>query len=188
MNQQNDEKREHTEGDVLIFPKGLVGLPELRHWILVDMEPTLPMKWLVSLDKEGFRVPITDPGFFTETYSFEIDEGSQEIVQTDDVEDIVVLIISTVKDGGQRITGNLSAPLIVNVRNRNGIQCVLESGVYGMRHEIDTLRFGEACQAYASGHPENVVGTAVDKVMPGQYDQKTEPLEQDQEVELVDAR
>jgi flagellar assembly factor FliW len=190
MSQRNEETREYAESDVLHFPKGLVGLPELRRWIMVDMEPTLPMKWLVSLDKEGFRVPVTDPGFYSEKYSFEIDDGSQKIVQADDVEDIVVMIISTVGDQGQRVTGNLSAPLVVNVRNRKGIQCVLESGAYGLSHEIDQVRFGEACQAYASGHPENVVGTAVDKAMTGQYDEDpaTEPLERDLEGELVDAR
>ncbi len=190
MSQRNDEKREHGDDDVLNFPKGLVGLPELRRWILVDMEPTLPMKWLVSLDKEGFRVPITDPGFFTETYSFEIDDGSQKIVQADDVEDIVVMIISTVKENGRLITGNLSAPLIVNVNNRKGIQCVLEGSDYGLRHEIDQARFGDACQAYAAGHPENVIGTAVDKAMSGKYDQdeSTDSVEHDLEEELVDVR
>lgn len=190
MTQAKDETRSPREQDVLTFPNGLVGLPDLKRWILVDMKPVLPMKWLVSLDREGFRLPVTDPGFYTEAYGFEIDDGSQRIIGAVDVEDVVVMIISTVQAGGKRITGNLSAPLIVNVKNRKGIQCVLEGVSYGLRHEIDQQRFGEACQAYAAGHPENVVGTAVDKAMTGRYDegQSAEPLEHDPEAELVDVR
>ncbi len=190
MSQANEETRTHRPEDVLTFRNGLVGLPELKRWILVDMEPVLPMKWLQSLDREGFRLPITDPGFYTEAYSFEIDDASQAVINAEDVEDIVVMIISTVHPGGQRITGNLSAPLVVNVKNRKGIQCILESGHYGMRHEINQLRFGEACQAYAAGHPETVVGTAVDKAMTGGYDEdgSAEPTVRDPEAELVDVR
>ena len=188
MTQSSDMTREYREEDVLTFPRGLVGLPELKRWILVDMQPVLPMKWLQSLDRDGFRLPVTDPGFYAESYGFEIDDTAQKSIRVDDVDDIVVMIISTVESGGERITGNLSAPLIVNVSNRKGLQYIIEGADYGMKQEIDTIRFGEACQAYAAGHPENVVGTAVDKALAGRYDDEgsSEPSTRDPEAELVD--
>ncbi|MBU0743694.1 flagellar assembly protein FliW [bacterium] len=190
MQQPYVENRVPGESEVLTFPSGLVGLPEMRRWILVDMEPPLPMKWLKSLDREGFRVPVTDPGFFTEQYSFEIDDASQKVVQAEGIDDVVVMIISTVHAGGSRVTGNLSAPLVVNVTNRIGVQCVLEIGNYSLRQEIHSQRFGDACLAYAAGHPENVVGTAVDKVMQASYDQAraADPRERELDEELIDAR
>ncbi len=190
MRSDNTATPEPRASDVLTFPSGLVGLPELKRWMLVDMEPPLPMKWLTSLDEEGFRVPVTDPGFYAESYSFEIEDGSQKVLQASDIEDIVVMIISTVYPGGSRITGNLSAPLVVNVNNRIGVQCVLEGANFNMRTEIDNQRFGDACLAYTAGHPENVVGTAVDKVLQGKYDQEQEtvPRERELDEELVDTR
>ncbi len=190
MQQSNVENREPRASDVLTFPSGLVGLPELQRWILVDMDPPLPMKWLVSQDREGFKVPVTDPGFFTEKYSFEIDDAPQKVLQAEGIEDIVVMIISTVHAGGSRVTGNLTAPLVVNVNSRIGVQCVVEGSNYNMRQEIHDQRFGDACLAYASGHPENVLGTAVDKVMQAKYDQsqQADPLERERDEELIDAR
>jgi flagellar assembly factor FliW len=190
MRPDNHENREPRQSDILTFPNGLVGLPDLQRWNLVDMDPPLPMKWLTSLDREGFRVPVTDPGFFAEKYSFEIDDASQRILQAEQIEDIVVMIVSTVYPGGSRITGNLSAPVVVNVANRTGIQCVLEGDNYNMRQEIHSQRFGEACLAYEAGHPENVVGTAVDKVLDSRYDQEQEavPPERVLDEELVDTR
>ena len=190
MRSESTETREPRQSDILTFPAGLVGLPDLKRWILVDMDPPLPMKWLTSLDREGFRVPVTDPGFFAETYSFEIEDASQKVLKAGQIEDIVVMIISTVYAGGSRITGNLSAPLAVNVNNRIGVQCVLEDANFNMRTEIDDVRFGDACLAYTAGHPENVVGTAVDKVLQGKYDQEQEtvPGERELDEELVDTR
>ena len=190
MRQSSIENREPRDSDILTFPSGLVGLPEMERWILVDMEPLLPMKWIKSLDREGFRVPVTDPGFFIEKYSFEIDDASQKVLNVESVEDIVVMIISTVHEGGGCVTGNLTAPLVINVKNRVGVQCVLENGNYNMRQEIHNQRFGDACLAYAAGHPENVVGTAVDKVMQAKYDQDAtvEPKELKTDEELIDVR
>jgi len=190
MPHSHDEKREARESDVLFFPAGLVGLPQLQRWILVDMDPPLPMKWLQSLDREGFRVPVTDPGFFSEKYSFEIDDVAQKALEAEGIDDIVVMIISTVQAGGGSVTGNLSAPLVVNVTSRVGVQCVLEGSNYDMHKEIDDRRFGDACLAYTAGHPENVVGTAVDKVMWGRYDNK-QPVassEHEPDEELIDVR
>lgn len=190
MRADNNANPQPRASDILTFPSGLVGLPELKRWILVDMDPPLPMKWLQSLDEEGFRVPVTDPGFYAESYSFEIEDAAQKVLQAKQIEDIVVMIISTVYSGGSRITGNLSAPLVVNAANRRGVQCVLENDKFNMRTEIDTKRFGDACLAYTAGHPENVVGTAVDKVLQGQYDQEQETVPQERELdeELVDTR
>lgn len=189
MQQSHVDKREPHENDVLTFPSGLVGLPDLKRWILVDMDPPLPMKWLQSLDREGFRVPVTDPGFYIEKYSFEIDDASQKVLHAAGIDDIVVMIISTVKAGGSRVSGNLSAPLVVNVTNRVGVQCVLEDANYTLQKEIDNQRFGDACLAYTAGHPENVVGTAVDKVMQSKYDEdrSADPHERELDEELIDA-
>ena len=138
----------------IVFPRGLVGLPELKRWILVDMDPPLPMKWLQSLDREGFRLPVIDPGYYVDEYAFAVDAESQELLATDTVDDLLVMIVSTITEGGARITGNLSAPLVVNHRNRRGVQAVLADDSYPLRQEIDQVRFGAAVAACLAGGGE----------------------------------
>ena len=56
-------------GDVITLPEGLVGLPHLRRWILLDMDRELPLKWLQSLDDGAFGMPVTTPDFFAPNYA-----------------------------------------------------------------------------------------------------------------------
>jgi len=154
----------------LTFRDGLVGLPDLKRWILVDMDPPLPMKWLQSLDRVAFRVPVADPGFFHPDYGFEVQAPTLERLGVQDPQDLVVMVIATVGDGGSTVTGNLSAPLVVNSKNRNGLQLVLVDERYHLRHPIDQVRFGHACRiAGEQAGTGATAATAVDKDRSGGY-------------------
>ncbi|NTV04811.1 flagellar assembly protein FliW [bacterium] len=153
----------------LTFRDGLVGLPDLKRWILVDMDPPLPMKWLQSLDRVAFRVPVADPGFFHDDFGFEVPAPTLERLGVEDPQDLVVMVIATVGEGGSTVTGNLSAPLLVNSKNRNGLQMVLVDERYRLRHPINQVRFGCACR---NARPEDagaVPATMVDKGRTGGY-------------------
>jgi flagellar assembly factor FliW len=165
MYERNTHNAPREAGAVIHFAEGLVGLPGLKRWILVDMDPPLPMKWLQSLDQDDFRVPVTDPGFYAEDYGFEVQEAVQRRLGLDNVGDVVVMVISTISDGGARITGNLNAPLIVNVNNRKGIQQILTDERWPLRQEIDRVSFGAACQAYLDGESDRVLGVSVERVL-----------------------
>jgi flagellar assembly factor FliW len=101
---------EYEEADMILLPEGLIGLPELKRWILCDMDEDVPMKWLQSIDREEFCVPVTSPGFFHDGYEVIIPRPIHDMLGGGAVEDHVVLIIATVASGGERITGNLAAP------------------------------------------------------------------------------
>ena len=151
---QERKRRPSGAQDTITLPEGLVGLPELRRWILVDMDPPLPMKWLQSLDREGFRLPVTDPVYFTDRFECEVDDRTQGLLEAEDASELAVMIIATISPGGKRITGNLAAPVVVNAVNRCGVQMVLEAERFGMRQEIDYARFGQAvgeCRTALSG-------------------------------------
>ncbi|MBK7702055.1 MAG: flagellar assembly protein FliW [bacterium] len=159
-----------NDGDAtLTFRDGLVGLPDLKRWILVDMDPPLPMKWLQSLDRVAFRVPVADPGYFHDEYGFEVQTSVLERLAVEDPQDLVVMVIATVGEGGRSVSGNLSAPLLVNSKNRNGLQMVLVDERYRLRHPIDQVRFGCACRNARPADAGAVPATMVDKGRNGGY-------------------
>ncbi len=162
-------KMQNDRAVTLTFRDGLVGLPELKRWILVDMDPPLPMKWLQSLDRVAFRVPVADPGFFHDDYGFEVRPSVLERLGVDDPQDLVVMVIATVGEGGGSVSGNLSAPLMVNSKNRNGLQMVLVDERWTLRHPIDQVRFGIACREARSAEAATWSATAVDKDRSGGY-------------------
>ena len=62
---------------------------------------------------------------------------------------VAVLIITTIHSGGTRITGNLLAPLVINVDTRLGVQIVQENPDWGVQKEMNYLKFGLAVDGEA---------------------------------------
>lgn len=130
---------EYAEEAVIVLPEGLIGLHDLKHWLLLDMDQDLPMRWLQSLDRPDFGVPVMPPVFFADEYEV----AARKMANGGDAE-LVTLIIATIYPGGERITGNLRAPLVLDVASRRGAQIALDDEQLSTRQDIDYLKFGLA--------------------------------------------
>ena len=134
----------YQEQDVIHLPEGLVGMPSLCHWLILDMGDDVPMKWFQSLDRGDFGFPVSQPAFFADTYDITLPESSKEALRSEEGEWLAVMIITTVHAGGTHITGNLLAPLVVNVDSRMGVQLIMEDSSLSTRQEMNYLKFGLA--------------------------------------------
>ena len=134
----------YQEQDVIHLPEGLVGMPSLCHWLILDMGDDVPMKWFQSLDRGDFGFPVSQPAFFADTYDINLPEPSKEALRSKEGEWLAVMIITTVHAGGTHITGNLLAPLVVNVDSRIGVQLIMEDSSLSTRQEMNYLKFGLA--------------------------------------------
>ena len=169
----------HREEDVIRLPEGLVGLPKLQRWVLTEMDPPMPLKWLQSLDRPGFRIPMTDPVYFDPGYAFELDDRAEKMLDGPRAEDLVVMVVTTIHAGGERITGNMTAPVVVNVNSRKGLQCILSDLNYSLHHEIDYVRFGNDIAALEADDG------IVDPVDAGDISPQEDPCAENQEQLLV---
>ncbi len=147
----------YDEGDVITLPEGLIGLPTLRRWLLMDMAGADPMKWLQSLDRPDFGFPVLEPGFYLDSYEVEPSAGDLAVLGGRPGQEAVVLVVTTVHPGGGRVTGNLMAPLLLHPETRRGRQVALEAPDLSARQELDYCKFGLAVQQAAA---ENEAGTA----------------------------
>ena len=133
----------YYERDVIVLPEGLIGLPSLRRWLLLEMDGGVPMRWLQSLDRGDFGFPVMEPGFFAADYQIEAGAAERSgLAPTGGPP--AVLIVTTVHPGGARITGNLLAPLLVDTATRRGLQVALDRPDLSIRQELDYLKFGLA--------------------------------------------
>jgi len=139
----------YADRDIITLPEGLVGLPHLRQWILLDMGAGLPLKWMQSVNDGNFGLPVTTPDFYDQDYAPRLPEETLRGMGGS-VGDMVTLIITTVHPGGERLTGNLAAPLLVQPATRRGAQLVLDDQRWPLRQEMDYVRFGLAAQAGAA--------------------------------------
>ena len=140
----------YREEDVVRLPGGLIGLPDLQRWLILDMGEALPAKWLQSLDRNDFGVPVMQPYFYTDDYDPAIPDSVRRLIGCQSEQNLVILVITTVHDGGAKMTGNLLAPLVIDTESRQGIQLTLDDSRYQIRQEIDYFKFGLAVSPESS--------------------------------------
>lgn len=166
---------EYSQEDIVILPDGLVGMPHLRNWLIMDMGDDNAMKWLQSLDRGDFGFPVTHPNFFLEDYGFELNADSRSRIGNTSEASLAVMIITTVHPGGDKVTGNMLAPLVIDAGSRRGLQLTLE-GDFSLRQEINYFKFGLAvngAEVENGANPDFASSNSVDwaeEGLPGRAD------------------
>ena len=103
------------------FENGLLGFEELRDFVLISEEETLPFKWLLSIEKPEIGFPLLSPWHINLNYN----PG-----EFYDLKKLVILTVVTLEDEAGLMTANLKAPVILDVENQKGEQVILPTDKY----------------------------------------------------------
>lgn len=147
---------DYQQRDVIHLPDGLVGMPQLRNWLLLEMGDDIPIKWLQCLDRSDFGVPVSHAWLYHDNYEFELPAASLKRLENADPANLTVLVITTIHPGGVLVTGNLMAPLVIDTETRRGLQVTLDDPRWGLRQELDYCKFELAVSGQT---PENAAQT-----------------------------
>ncbi len=109
---------------VLHVPQGLVGLPDLRRYVILDHRPGSPFKWLLSIDDPELAFAVANPDDLVADYEAPL-ELAARLLGTDPAE-IALFVIVTIPSNPTRMTVNLMAPVVVDLRTRRARQIVLD--------------------------------------------------------------
>ncbi len=132
------ESMKISEEDVINIRGGLVGMPELTRFVLMDFDEKSPFHWLQSLDNSKIGFVVSDPTLFCDDYTVTLDKRVQVILEIEKSDSLVVMIVVTVKNEGRDVTGNLLGPIVVNATKRIGCQVVLDGSDYSPRQKMKT--------------------------------------------------
>ncbi len=140
---------EVDEKDVIELPAGLIGFPELKKYVLLDHDKDSPFKWLQSLDDGAIAFVLINPLLFKPEYTVEVNEAEVADLGLENEEDAVISVIITMPSDPQKMTANLKAPLVFNLKNRKGRQVILNNSEYTTRHNImeEVKKRSESAQA-----------------------------------------
>ena len=127
---------EVDEGQLLSFPMGLVGLPELTSFMMFDGPPGTPFQWLQSASRPELAYVSCDPALLVPDYRVRVTVEDLKPIGVTDVEDAVVAVILSVPDDWRLMTANLAGPLVFNVRRRLAMQAVLSEPGCSVKHRI----------------------------------------------------
>lgn len=106
---------------IFYFDNGILGFEDLREFVLISDEDTLPFRWLVSIEHPEIGFPVLSPWHLDLTY---------EVGEDFDLEKQVLMVIVTLEDENGQMTANMKAPLVFDVENQKGWQTILTSDKY----------------------------------------------------------
>lgn len=114
---------------VITFPKGLVGLENLKRFMLAhESEQGEPASFtLQSLDDPAIAFQIIDPVAVGFNYELALNDEENTLLGNPAPADIAVMLVLFKQEGEKSAIGaNLRAPLLINTKTRTGLQKLME--------------------------------------------------------------
>ncbi|MCD4712428.1 MAG: flagellar assembly protein FliW [Clostridiales bacterium] len=129
LNTEHLGEIEFQKEDIIHFPKGIPGFEEEKEFIVVltgDID--FPFTYLQSVKSNDLAFIVTDPFLFIENYDFELSDEDADflsITNEEQIDDITVYTIVTIPEDVDQTTVNISAPIIINLKEKIGKQVIL---------------------------------------------------------------
>jgi len=132
----------YAEESVFTFPLGLPGFEDERAFVLIETPESAPLVFLQSLSRPGlcflaFPIQIVDRNYPLaiapeDLEALGLDPDRQPELGTQ----VVVLALVSVHDGFVA-TANLMAPVVLNMKTRQGLQAIRRDRLYSHQHPVD---------------------------------------------------
>ncbi len=119
---------ELDDAKAIVFPRGLIGFPDARRYVLLEPRGPGHVAWLQSLDMPELAFPVINGGAIAGKYP---EPAPSKLARDAGIaaSDVAVLVIvATTK--GKGLVANLLAPLVVDLESRSGAQVVLDPMLY----------------------------------------------------------
>ncbi|NOQ46695.1 MAG: flagellar assembly protein FliW [Desulfobulbaceae bacterium] len=118
--------------DAVLFPKGIIGFENLRHFIVMPNKKEGPLFWIQSIDDPEIAFVVTNPTNFFLDYQIAPDDQERKTLEIEKNDDYYLLSIVTVPPS-REITLNLAAPIIFSPKTNRALQVILEDSSYDFR-------------------------------------------------------
>lgn len=129
---------EYNPDNLLHFPAGLIGFPDLHSFIVMPNKKNGPLFWMQSVEEPGLAFVLTDPTNFFLEYRVAPDSSEREKLHIDEKDEYFTLCVVSVPPD-QKITFNLAAPILFSPKSNRAIQVILEDTEYSTKTPLPEL-------------------------------------------------
>lgn len=121
---------------VITFESGLIGLPQLKVFALIEDEESLPIRLMQCISVPEFVFVVINPFAIYPDYDIEISDDDAVELGVKSAADVLVLSIVTIPDDLRFVTANLLSPIVVNMRTKRAKQLLLSDTDYPINYKI----------------------------------------------------
>ncbi|ENK1242728.1 flagellar assembly protein FliW [Clostridium sp. FAM 1755] len=127
---------EYEEKDVIHFEKGIPGFKELKKFIIFPVEDNDVFSVFHSVEKDDMGIIVTSPFNIEKNYEVQLDEEQIKNLKLQDEKDALLLNTVTLSSDMDKITANLRAPIVINIKEKIGEQIIINSDKYKVKHPL----------------------------------------------------
>ncbi len=124
------------EEKIITFPEGLIGLPDLKRFAILEHDGDGPLNWLLSIDEPEIAFIIIDPTVFLGEYKVELSKVDVEKLQLEDDTETAIFTLVVIPENPEEMTANTKGPLVINVPAMLGHQVIQDNPAYQIKHRI----------------------------------------------------
>lgn len=128
--------KEYKQNEVITFSKGIPGFETLRKFILFPVEDNEIFNILHSIEDESVGIVVISPFNVLKDYEIELDEELTNRLKLENPEYALVLNTVTISSKINKITTNLRAPIIINIKEKLGEQIILNNDKYSIKQPL----------------------------------------------------
>lgn len=129
---------EYDPSNVLHFPEGLIGLDQLKHFLVMPNKKDGPLFWIQSVEDPDFAIVVTDPTSFFPDYTIAPDEKERGKLGIDENSEFFILAIVSISPE-KEISLNLSGPILYAPETNKALQAILEDTRYSTRTPLPKI-------------------------------------------------
>lgn len=116
-----------SQHHIFEFADGLFGFENLREFVLISVEESKPLKWLLSVEEPTIGFPVISPLLLDVHYT----PGRKHMRDGN-----VLFVVVNLRGSSEGMTANMKAPIILNPIDQSGQQVILTSEKYSPEFEI----------------------------------------------------
>ena len=122
--------------NVINFPDGIVGFEQLKNFVILLNDKVAPFMFMQSLDDTQINFVCIETFLVKPDYSFKIPDNTVARLGIEQTNDVLLLSIATIKPDAKESTANLLSPIVVNMKNMQAEQVILDSSNYPVKYRI----------------------------------------------------
>ncbi len=121
---------------ILTFPDGIIGFPDFKRYIELDVLESGPISLLQAVDAPDLGFFIVDPKLFVQGYIVDISHEDMDSLNAEKLTDMEVKTIVTIPENPYEMTTNLQGPIVISIESRLAKQIVNSHQNYSTKHRI----------------------------------------------------
>jgi len=127
---------EVPEEKIITFKEGLPGFPQIRRFVVLELDEIKPFQYLQALDDPPITLFVINPFLLNQAYEFRLSETDMDDVNSKNSSELAVYAVATIPDNPNETTINLMAPIVINEQVRCGKQVILHESKYSVKHPL----------------------------------------------------